>query len=107
MRKALKRAALVVGVLLAITILFPVARIVFYRQVDDREHLDRKRAYLEKIAGFSDDLPAKPNFVVILFDDLGYGDIGVYGSTAIRTPNLDRLAARGVTFTNAHCAAPL
>lgn len=106
MRKALKRAALVLGVLLAITILFPVVRIVFYRQVDDREHLERKRAYLEKIAGFSDDLPDKPNFVVIVFDDLGYGDIGVYGSTAIRTPNLDRLAARGAMFRHAYAAAP-
>ena len=40
-----------------------------------------------------------PNIVVILADDLGYGDLGSYGARAIRTPNLDRLAAEGVRFT--------
>lgn len=49
-------------------------------------------------------LPAsrKPNIVVIYADDLGYGDLSCYGATALRTPNLDRLAARGVRFENAH-----
>lgn len=42
----------------------------------------------------------KPNIVFILADDLGIGDIGVYGQTKIKTPNLDKLAARGVRFTN-------
>ncbi len=42
----------------------------------------------------------KPNIVFILADDLGYGDLGCYGQTKIRTPNLDRLAAEGVRFTN-------
>jgi len=44
----------------------------------------------------------KPNIVVIYADDLGYGDLSCYGATAIRTPNLDRLAARGTRFENAH-----
>ena len=38
--------------------------------------------------------PAKPNFVVILIDDMGYGDIGPFGSKLNRTPNLDRMARR-------------
>ncbi len=42
----------------------------------------------------------KPNIVFILADDLGYGDLGCYGQTKIRTPNLDRLAAEGMRFTN-------
>ena len=42
--------------------------------------------------------PAKPNIVVILVDDVGFCDIGCYGSE-IPTPNLDRLAAEGVRFT--------
>ena len=46
---------------------------------------------------------AAPNIVFILCDDLGYGDLGCYGSN-IRTPNLDRLASEGVRFTN-FCAA--
>jgi arylsulfatase A-like enzyme len=49
-------------------------------------------------------LPAarKPNIVMIYADDLGYGDLSCYGATAIRTPNLDKLAARGTRFENAH-----
>lgn len=44
----------------------------------------------------------KPNIVIIYADDLGYGDLSCFGATAIRTPNLDRLAARGTRFENAH-----
>lgn len=44
--------------------------------------------------------PAKPNFVVILADDLGYGDLGVYGAEQIQTPNLDAMADEGLRFTN-------
>ncbi|MDZ4699861.1 MAG: arylsulfatase [Rhodothermales bacterium] len=40
-----------------------------------------------------------PNIVFIMADDLGYGDIGVYGQNAIQTPNLDRMAAEGMRFT--------
>ena len=43
--------------------------------------------------------PAVPNFVVVLADDLGYGDIGAYGQRRIRTPRIDRLAAEGMRFT--------
>ncbi len=44
----------------------------------------------------------RPNIVVVLADDLGYGDLACYGGTGARTPNLDRLAAQGVRFTNAY-----
>ena len=44
----------------------------------------------------------KPNVVLIYTDDLGYGDIGCFGATQVATPNIDRLAARGVRFTNGH-----
>jgi arylsulfatase A len=46
-----------------------------------------------------------PNIVVILADDVGYGDLGCYGATKVRTPNLDRLAAKGMRFTDAHSPA--
>jgi arylsulfatase A len=44
----------------------------------------------------------KPNVVLILADDLGFGDLGCYGATKIRTPNIDRLAAEGTRFTQAY-----
>lgn len=44
----------------------------------------------------------KPNVVIILADDLGYGDVGCYGATKIKTPNIDRLAAEGRLFTQAY-----
>ncbi len=47
----------------------------------------------------------KPNVVIILTDDLGYGDTSAYGATAIKTPNIDRLAQEGLRFTDAHSEA--
>jgi len=44
----------------------------------------------------------RPNVVFILADDLGWGDLGCYGQTKIRTPNIDRLAAEGMRFTQAY-----
>lgn len=49
----------------------------------------------------------KPNVVFILADDLGYGDLGCYGQKIIRTPNIDRLAARGIRFTQHYAGAPV
>ncbi len=49
----------------------------------------------------------KPNFVFILADDLGYGDLSCYGAPDIKTPNLDRLAAEGVRFTQFYANGPV
>lgn len=49
--------------------------------------------------------PAKPNIIVIVADDLGYGDLSCYGAEKIRTPNVDRLAAEGMRFTQAYAPA--
>lgn len=48
----------------------------------------------------------RPNIVLILADDLGYGDLSSYGNTVIRTPHLDRLVAEGVRFTDFHANGP-
>lgn len=47
----------------------------------------------------------RPNIVVILADDLGYGDLSYYGATKVRTPNIDKLAEQGLRFTDAHSPA--
>lgn len=49
----------------------------------------------------------RPNFLVILCDDLGYGDLGCFGHPQIKTPHLDRLAKQGVRLTDAYSAAPV
>jgi len=49
----------------------------------------------------------RPNFVIMVADDLGYGDLGSYGHPEIRTPNIDRLADEGLRFTNGYAAAPV
>jgi arylsulfatase A-like enzyme len=47
--------------------------------------------------------PPRPNIIFILADDAGWGDFGCYGQKKIRTPNVDRLAAEGMRFTNFYC----
>jgi hypothetical protein len=49
----------------------------------------------------------KPNFIIIFTDDQGYGDLGCFGSTKIKTPNIDRLAKEGRKFTNFMVASPV
>ena len=54
--------------------------------------------------GHAAPLREKPNFVVILIDDMGYGDIGPFGSKLNRTPNLDRMAKEGMKLTSFYAA---
>ena len=49
----------------------------------------------------------QPNIIFILADDLGYGDVGAYGQTKIRTPHIDRLAAEGIKFTDFYAGSPV
>lgn len=51
--------------------------------------------------------PSRPNIILIVADNMGWGDLGCYGSPAIETPNLDRLASEGVRFVNGYSGAPL
>ena len=78
--------------LLTLTLLSPVAAAVAVgaeapkknKKVQDREH---------------------PNVVIIYADDLGYGDLQCYGAKGVETPNVNRLAAEGIRFTNVHAVA--
>ncbi len=58
-------------------------------------------AVIKKIAGRG---IAPPNIIVIVADDLGYGDLGSYGGRAIRTPEIDALAKDGIRFTDFHAS---
>ncbi|MFO7560156.1 MAG: sulfatase [Desulfobacterales bacterium] len=61
--------------------------------------LTDKRGTIGFAEGYSED---PPNIIIINADDLGYGDLGCYGSRAIQTPNIDSLADQGVRFTDFH-----
>jgi len=51
--------------------------------------------------------PNRPNIIFILVDDLGWADLATYGNSIHETPNIDRLAASGMTFTDAYASAPI
>ena len=49
--------------------------------------------------------PDRPNIIFILADDMGYGDLSCFGSKHVKTPNIDRLAATGTTFTQCYAGS--
>jgi len=49
----------------------------------------------------------KPNIILIMADDLGYGELSCYGSPTVKTPNIDKLASQGVRFTDFHSNGPV
>ena len=54
-----------------------------------------------------DSSPSKPNIILIVADDLGFADLGINGSTQIKTPNIDKLARTGVNFTEGYVTSPV
>lgn len=61
-----------------------------------------------RAASAADQQPARPpNLVVILADDLGYGDVGCFGQEKLKTPRLDAMAAAGMPFTQFYAGAPV
>lgn len=102
-----KRLGQLVVMLLLITLLIPVIKIVSYSQDDNEKHLAEKKAYLASLAELPRAAPTiRPNIILILLDDMGYGDLSSYGSKAIDTPNIDRLAEQGVRFTHYYSPSP-
>lgn len=61
--------------------------------------------FLAGLASHAEERP--PNFIVVMTDDQGYGDLGCYGAEKIRTPNLDRMAAEGTRFTGFYSSNPV
>lgn len=66
-----------------------------------------RRAVLSTPLALAAQSPAKPNFVLILLDDLGCTDLGCYGARDLKTPHIDALASTGVRFTNWYANAPV
>ena len=85
---------------------YAIVRVIAYEQLDDPLHLREKQRYLSGLPKTAAQTPRPPNVVIILFDDLGYGDLGAYGSQAIQTPSIDALAAGGARLTSFYSAAP-
>jgi len=71
----------------------------------DKQAMASRQRLLARIKRVGGDEKRPPNVVLILVDDLGYGDTGVYGSKTIPTPHIDALAADGVRFTDAYVTA--
>ena len=84
-----------------------VVRIITYESADDADHLEAKQDYLEAIAAQQTSQPERPNIIVLLFDDLGYGDLSSYGSQSIATPRIDALAADGLRLDNYYAPSPV
>ena len=75
----------------------------FFYQPLGGERIEQKRAYLDGVEPVD---PARaPNFIVVLFDDLGWGDLSSYGSRLIRTPHIDQAAAEGLRMTDFYSAS--
>lgn len=59
------------------------------------------------MAAFAANAQNRPNILYIMCDDMGYGDLACYGQRYISTPNIDRLAAEGMRFSQAYAGSPV
>ncbi|WP_437370182.1 sulfatase family protein [Maribacter litoralis] len=98
-------ALLIIAVLCIVFIWYPIK--VSSYEPENPTHLNHKTSYLEDISSqhISDSL--KPNVVIIMFDDLGHGDLSSYGNKLIQTPNIDSVARKGIKFTNFYSSSPV
>ena len=113
MARLLGRLVLGLGAITAVAILatggflvWGVQRVRSYEQLDDPAALSRKAIELARMTAAATAAHAeRPNVVLILFDDLGYGDIGAFGGRALETPRIDALAAEGIALDHYYAAA--
>ena len=103
-------AALAVGVPIVAAVLlvlgfggFRLLQAMWFPVVAEPVRMEQKQRYLESIEPVDPD--SAPNFIVIFFDDLGWGDLSVQGSELIATPRIDRAAAEGVRLTQFYSAS--
>lgn len=97
-----------------VLILLVIAGVIGYRyatfsQTDNNARLEGKYEYLQRLSALQMNLADAPNIIFILYDDMGYGDIGAGAreSALIDTPNIDALAEGGVSFSNFYSPSPV
>lgn len=110
--KVVRLSALALGYPLLLVLVLAIAAIgarwVQVRVLDPgpgSPHAEQKRAYLAALPRV--DPAIAPSFVVVFFDDLGWGDLSSYGNRMIRTPRIDRAAAEGLRMTHFYSASPV
>jgi len=105
--RLLGSAVLLLLVAALIALAWIALRIARYEQVEDFDSMRSKVAALGAMASAAQTSPEeRPNVVLIVFDDLGYGDLGAYRSSAPATPRLDRLATQGAVFESYYSPMP-
>ncbi|UCE85901.1 MAG: sulfatase [Deltaproteobacteria bacterium] len=107
----MRRALVLVLLLAALSVWLLRAALAPIEYGIDRRAFGASDAVAAAVEGVVRPIPGseapRPNLVVILADDLGYGDLGIQGSGAIATPHLDRLAAEGMRLTHFYASAPV
>ncbi|MGF1760970.1 sulfatase-like hydrolase/transferase [Photobacterium sagamiensis] len=96
-----------VAIAVAAVISQPIIKLATYSVDINPVHLAKKQEYLSNIEAQQPELQKleRPNIVLMVLDDMGYSDLSSYGSKAIKTPNIDKLAEYGLRFTNYYTGA--
>ncbi|HAI37882.1 MAG TPA: hypothetical protein DCM40_07040, partial [Maribacter sp.] len=95
----------IIAVLCIVFIWYPI-KVSIYKP-ENPTHLNQKISYLKEVSSQHIPDSLKPNVVIIMFDDLGHGDLSSYGNKLIQTPNIDSVASKGVKFTNFYSSSPV
>ena len=99
------RAFFVLAVVVAVVLVWPWPGSEQWSVTPDAQALAGKQAYLGELR--QSEAGSRPNVLLLVADDLGKYDISHYGQPDLATPNIDALAARGVSFSNAYATAPI
>lgn len=107
MRNKLKLKIISIFIILTFGGCYPVSTgAMKWRIKWDKAFLKNKAEYLSELKE-NTNKAEMPNIIILVADDLGKYEVGVYGSTTTQTPNIDQLAKEGCQFTDGYCSAPV